>query len=161
MSSGLDKVLGDLLGGKGAGGGLGSVLSGLGGGGGATKAGVPGGGGNMLAMLLPLVGGMLAGGGLQKLLSGFRAKGLTSQADSWVSNGENEPVSGEQVKEVLGHDEVAAVAEKLGVSHDQAAEALAEVLPKVVDHASPEGQLKPPEELDQAFGQLQQSAAQA
>jgi uncharacterized protein YidB (DUF937 family) len=146
--SGLDDLLGGLLGGKG--GNLGNLLSGLTGG----QGGNP-----MLGMLLPIVGGLLAGGGLQKILSGFRAQGLTSQADSWVGTGANQPVTGDQVRAALGDEQVAEVAQKLGVSHDEAAAALAEVLPKVVDHASPDGQLKPQAELDSAFDQLQQSAA--
>jgi len=151
--SGLDNLLGGLLGGKG-GGNLGNLLSGLGGGQGI-------GGNPMLGMLLPLVGGLLAGGGLQKILSGFQAQGLSSHADSWIGTGPNQPVTGDQVRAALGDDQVAEIAAKLGVSHDEAAAALAEVLPKVVDHASPDGQLKPQSELDSAFHQLQQSAAAA
>lgn len=112
----------------------------------------------MLSMLLPLVGGMLAGGGLQKVLSGFQAKGLSSQADSWVGTEANEPISADQVREVLGDDKVAEIAQKAGVSTEEAADGLAEVLPQVVDKASPGGELRPQAELDSAFEQLQQSA---
>jgi uncharacterized protein YidB (DUF937 family) len=151
--SGLDDLLGSLLGGKG--GNLGNLVSGLAGGQGL------GGGNPMLAVLLPIVGGLLAGGGLQKILSGFHSQGLSSQTDSWIGSGANQPVTGEQVKAALGENQVAEVAQKLGVSHDEAAAALAEVLPKVVDHASPGGRLKPQAELDSAFEQLKQSAAGA
>jgi uncharacterized protein YidB (DUF937 family) len=157
--AGLDDVLGQLLGGQGGGGGLGSVLSGLTGGGGSGGSG--GGGGGMLGALAPMIGGLLAGGGLQKMLAGFQSKGMGAQADSWVGTGENQAVSGDQVREVIGDDEIARVAEKLGVSHEEAASALAEVLPQVVDKASPDGQLPPEEELDSAFDRLQQSAAQS
>jgi uncharacterized protein YidB (DUF937 family) len=151
----LDDVLGSLLGGKGGGGGgdLGSILGGL------TGSGGRGGGGNMLAALLPLAGSLLAGGGLQKMLSGFQAKGLGAQADSWVGTGANEAVSGAQVRDVVGDDEIGSVAQKLGVSNDQAADALAEVLPKVVDHASPDGQLPSQEELDAAFAKLERTGS--
>ena len=152
--SGLDDLLGGLLGGKGAG-NLGGLLSGLAGGRGG------GGASPMLGMLLPIVGGLLAGGGLQKVLSGFQAQGLSSQADSWIGTGPNQAITGDQVRAALGDDQVAEIAQKLGVSHDEAASALAEVLPKVVDHASPDGQLKPQSELDSAFDQLRQSAAAA
>jgi uncharacterized protein YidB (DUF937 family) len=114
----------------------------------------------MLGMLLPIVGGLLAGGGLQKILSGFRAQGLGSHTDSWIGTGPNQAVTGDQVRAAIGDDQVAEIARKLGVSHDEAAQALAEVLPKVVDHASPDGQLKPQAELDSAFGKLEQSAAE-
>ena len=150
----MDKVLGDLLGGKG-GADLGSILGGLPGGEGASS-GVSGGGGtSMLARLLPILGGLLAGGGLQKLLAGLQANGLGAQADSWVGTGTNEPVTGGQVAQVVGDQKIAQIAQQLGVSNEQAAGELAEVLPQVVDKASPDGQLRSPAELEPAFEQLQ------
>jgi uncharacterized protein YidB (DUF937 family) len=70
-------------------------------------------------------------------------------------------VTGEQVAQVLGDDEIAQIAAKLGVSQKQAADALAEVLPQVVDKASPDRELRPQAELDQALAQLQHAAAPA
>ena len=75
----LDDLLGGLLGGKG--GGIGAMLGG--------KSG--GSGGGLIAALVPMIGGMLAGGGLNKLLSGFHAKGMSSQADSWVGRDPTNP----------------------------------------------------------------------
>jgi uncharacterized protein YidB (DUF937 family) len=145
------------MGGKG-GGDLGSILGGLAGGGGQAGAG---GGNQMLAMLLPLAGSLLAGGGLQKILAGLQAKGAGAQTSSWVGTGPNEPVSGQQIREVVGDEELGAISQKLGVSNEQAADALADVLPKVVDHASPDGQLPSQEELDTAFARLEQAGSQA
>lgn len=154
MSS-LENLLGGVLGGKG-GGGLGSILSGLTGGGGSGLA--SGGGASMLTALLPMVGGLLAGGGLSKLLSGFQAHGLSSQADSWVGKGANEPVSGDQVRQVIGDDQIGEIAQKLGVSHEQAAQAVAEVLPHVVDHVTPDGQVPSEQDVNGSLEKLQQSA---
>jgi uncharacterized protein YidB (DUF937 family) len=149
--SGLGDLLGGLLGKGGKGGNLGGVLAGLTG----------GSGGKQLAALLPVVAGLLSNGGLEKLLAGFNAKGLSAQADSWLSTGENEPVTGDQVREVVGDDEVGQIAQKLGVSNEEAAQELALLLPQIVDKASPDGQLKPQAELDSAFDQLQQAAVPA
>ena len=151
----VDKILGGLLGGSG-GGDLGSILGQLGGG-----RSTQGGGGlnpTLLMTLLPLVLGLLKGGGLEKILGGMRAKGLGAQADSWVGTGENQPVTGGQMREVAG-DEVARVAQQAGVSEDEAAEGMAQLLPGLVDSASPEGELAPQENVDSAFDQLQRSAA--
>jgi uncharacterized protein YidB (DUF937 family) len=145
----LDDLLGGLLGGKG--GGLGGLAGALGGGGGG------GGTAGMVSALLPMLGGLLAGGGLNKVLAGFQAQGMGSQADSWVGTGPNEAVSSGQVQEVIGDDEIAQIAEKLGVSQKQAAQAIAEVLPQVVDRVSPDGQLPPEADLDDAFGRLAQA----
>jgi len=149
----LDDLLGGLLGGKG-GGGIASALGGLTGG----KGGASEGGAGLVGALLPMLGGLLASGGLSKILSGFKAQGLSSQADSWVGTGSNESVTAGQVSQVIGENEIAQIAGRLGVSNEEAAQAIAEVLPQVVDRVSPEGQLPPEEDLDEAFDRLAHAA---
>ena len=157
VSGGQGGGLGGLLGGLagGGGGGLEDILGGLTGGGDAQAGGAPGGMGGLLTALLPVVGGLLSGGGLQKVLSGFQANGLAAQADSWVGTGENEPISGADVRKVVGDEEIAQIAAQLGVSEDEAADAVAQVLPTIVDKVSPEGHLAPESELESAFGALE------
>jgi len=140
----LEKMLGGVLGGQG--GGVGGILGGLAG----------GSGGGMLGMLMPVIGSLLAGGGLQKIMSGLEHQGAGAQAKSWVATGENQPVSAQQMKEAVGSDQVTQVAEKLGVSHDQAAEVLAKVIPHVVDKASPDGAMPSQEAVDSTVGALAQ-----
>jgi uncharacterized protein YidB (DUF937 family) len=149
--------LGDLLGGLAGGGadsGLGGILDGLSGGG----TGQGGGMGGLLGGLLPMVGKMLEGGGLQKVLAGFQENGLAEQAGSWLGTGPNEPINGDDVRKVVGSEELTKIAGRLGVSEDEAASALAEVLPAVVDKVSPDGQLPPSGELDAALEQLGDTA---
>ena len=152
--------LNDLLkgaGGGSGGGGLGDLLGGiLGGGarGGSLGAGGGLGGNPMLRMLLPLVAGMLMNGGLQKILSRLKEQGKGAQAESWVGTGANEPVGADDVKQAIDDEELDRIAQQLGVSKDEAAEAVAQVLPDVVDQASPGGQLPDDDELDQKFGRL-------
>ena len=111
--------------------------------------------GGLLGSLLPMLGGLLAGGGLQKVLAGFQANGLTAQANSWVGTGENEPISGADVRKVVGEEDLANIATALGVSEDEAANAVARVLPEVVDRVSPDGHLAPAGELDSTFEALE------
>jgi uncharacterized protein YidB (DUF937 family) len=159
----VDKILGGLLGGGGGGGGdLGSILGQLAG----ARSTSPGKGGGalnpaLLMTLLPVLLSLLKGGGLEKILGGLKAKGLTAEADSWVGKGENKPVTGEQVREAVGSEEVARVAQEAGVSEDEAAEGMAQLLPQLVDGASPDGALEPQDDIDGAFDQLQRSAAGA
>src|SRR5262249_13955491 len=54
-------------------------------------------------------------GGLSGLLNQFRSAGLGQQADSWVSTGQNMPVSGDQVTNALGHGNVQSMSQKLGL----------------------------------------------
>ena len=150
--SGLDDLL---KGAQGGGGGLGGLLGGiLGGGGRASSGGL--GGNPMLRMLLPLVASMLANGGLQKVLSRLQEKGKATEADSWVSHGENRPVAGEDIRDAVGDDEITSIADKLGVSRDEAASAVAAVLPDVVDQVTPSGELPPDDELEAQLGRLKE-----
>ncbi len=153
----LDDLLGGLLGGRGgsSGGGLEDILGQLTGGqGGDGPPSASAGAGGMLGALLPLVAGFLQNGGLNKVLAGFQQQGLSSQAASWVGTGDNEPVSGSQVEQVVGQDQIAEIAQRLGLSPQQAADAVAQVLPRVVDQVSPQGELPAQPDLDDLFAKI-------
>jgi uncharacterized protein YidB (DUF937 family) len=136
---------------------LGSLTGGQTQTGAAPQAG-GGGTGSLLATLAPTIASMLAGGGLQKILQQLQAKGRSNKASSWVSTGENQPLSADEVKEVVGEDQVRAAAAQAGVSEDEAAGGLAELLPQIVDKASPDGQLIDEKSLDDALGKLASAA---
>jgi len=87
------------------------------------------------------IGGLLQGhdGGLGGLVGAFEKAGLGQAAQSWVSSGANLPISAEQIQAVLGSGPVAQFAEKLGIDPQQAAGQLAQLLPQVVDHLTPNG----------------------
>lgn len=149
--------LGDLLkgaGGESGGGGLGDVLGGILGGSAGGSGGSSLGGNPMLRMLLPLVASLLMNGGLQKILGRLQQNGVGATGQSWVSTGPNEPVDAAAVKAALDEQELAQIAQQLGVSEDEAAEAVAMVLPDVVDKATPAGELPDDDELDRTFGRL-------
>ena len=143
---------GDLLGGLG-GGGLGGVLGGILGGG-AGRGGGLGGGNPLLRMLLPLVASMLMNGGLKKILGRLQQSGQGSKGESWVSTGPNEAVDASEIRGALDDEELTRIAQQLGVSEDEAAEAVAQVLPDVVDQVTPQGELPADDELDEKFGRL-------
>ena len=148
--------LGDLLkgAGGGSGGGLGDLLGGILGGGsqGGSSSGL--GGNPMLKMLLPLVASLLMNGGLQKILGRLQQNGKGATGQSWVSTGENEPVDAADIKAALDPGELERIAQQLGVSEDEAADAVAQVLPDVVDKATPAGERRADDELDRTFGRL-------
>lgn len=155
--------LDDLL--KGAdgsgGGGLGDLLGGILGGGARGGSLDSGGlGGNpMLRMLLPLVASLLMNGGLQKILGRLQQSGKGSTGQSWVSAGPNQPVDGADIRAALDERELSDIAQQLGVSEDEAADAVALVLPDVVDKATPAGELPEDDELDRTFGRLHELRA--
>jgi uncharacterized protein YidB (DUF937 family) len=78
-------------------------------------------------------------GGLQGLVQQFAQSGLAQQAQSWVSNGQNLPISAEQVTQVLGSGKLQEIAKQLGIDHADAAGGLADLLPQVVNHLTPNG----------------------
>ncbi len=104
--------------------------------------------------LIPVVVALLANGGLEKILGKMRAQGLTSQADSWVGDGGNESISGDQAKEILGSDQVAKIAEQTGLPEGQAADLVAEALPEVIDKVSPQGSEPLADEVGRALDSL-------
>lgn len=156
---GLEDLLSGLLGGgssgaggSGGGGGLQDILGGLLGGGSGGSSGTATGGMNMAAVaaaLAPLLGNLLKGGGLSKLVQNAQASGLSAQADSWVGGGANEPVSGQDVRGIVGEDAVTNLAQQAGISEDQAADVLAQVVPEVVSGLTPGGQVPSDDELGQ------------
>ena len=80
-------------------------------------------------------------GGLSGIVSAFQKGGLGHIADSWVGSGENLPVSGDQLTQVLGADKIGAIASQLGMSHGDAAGGLAKILPDLINHVTPNGQM--------------------
>jgi uncharacterized protein YidB (DUF937 family) len=65
--------------------------------------------------------------------------GLGQQAQSWVSSGQNLPISAEQITQALGSGKLQDIAKQLGIDHADAAGRLADLLPQVVNHLTPNG----------------------
>jgi uncharacterized protein YidB (DUF937 family) len=80
-------------------------------------------------------------GGLQGMLQSFHEKGLGSLVSSWVSTGQNLPISADQVQQVLGSGTVQELAAKAGISPDMAGSAISQMLPTLVDKLTPNGQV--------------------
>jgi uncharacterized protein YidB (DUF937 family) len=110
---------------------LGSALNGLGG---------NAGGNNLQEIVMQLINDPKIGG-LEGLVKAFQSGGLGEIVNSWVGTGQNLPVSAEQLQSVLGAEQLGAVASQLGVSQGEAGGQLAELLPKVVDLLTPNGQI--------------------
>lgn len=122
----------------------------------AGNAGQPAqaGSGGMQAMLVQAVLGMLTNqqsGGLGGLADKFRQAGLGDKVNSWIGTGQNQPVSGEEVHQALGSEQIAAIAQKVGIAPEMASNMLAQVLPKIVDHATPAGEVPEHSVLEQGM----------
>ena len=76
---------------------------------------------------------------LSNILSSLQDGNLGEVVSSWIGGGENSPIDASSVENLLGSDKVAEFASKLGIDSDTAKDALANVLPDVVDKATPDG----------------------
>jgi uncharacterized protein YidB (DUF937 family) len=101
----------------------------------------PGGQPDLMKVVIGLLGNDSPVGGLAGLAAKFQQGGLGDVMQSWVSTGQNLPVSADQLNAVLGNDTVGALARQLGLNPGDAAGALSQLLPQVVDRLTPDGQM--------------------
>lgn len=80
-------------------------------------------------------------GGLGGLLEKFQNGGMSELVSSWVGTGSNLPVSAEQIQQLLGGEQLGALAQKFGLDPQQLSQGLADYLPQAVDKLTPDGQL--------------------
>ena len=83
----------------------------------------------------PQVGGIA---GLQKM---FQQGGLGSVMSSWVGSGQNQPVSADQLQNVLHSGALQAAAQKCGMDPTQLTGMMSTLLPHLVDKLTPNGQI--------------------
>jgi uncharacterized protein YidB (DUF937 family) len=139
-------------GGAGMGGGLGDILAQSLGRGPAT-------GGAGLGDILGQVLGRGGAGGLGGLLEKLGQGGLGAQAQSGVGPGQNMSIQPGAIRDVFGSGGLAAIAQQAGLSEDDAADGLAQLLPEVVNHVTPQGRLPDGDELEATLeGLLKQFA---
>jgi uncharacterized protein YidB (DUF937 family) len=120
-----DSIIGNVLGGQGGNTSpIGGVLSSL----------LEGGGQNQGT-------GQGMSGGLGGLVSSFEQGGLGHIAQSWIGNGENHPVSPDQLQQVMGNDQVQTMSNQAGMEPNEFLSQLSQHLPNAVHAATPNGQL--------------------
>ena len=93
-------------------------------------------------------------GGLSGLLKKFSEAGLGEKAQSWVSTSENQSVSGQEVQQALGGQDVERIAAEAGVSPDVASDQIASVLPTMVDQLTPQGSVPDQAEVEETLKPL-------
>ena len=111
-----------------------SVIGGLLGGGSSPM-------GSVLSSLLGGAQGGASAGGLGGLISSFQQAGLGQIAQSWVSNGPNQPVSPQQLHNVFGDQQVQSMAGQAGMQPNDFLTQLSQHLPSAVNGMTPNGQL--------------------
>lgn len=102
--------------------------------------------------------GMLSkdNGGIGGLVDQFQNKGLGDVAKSWISTGNNLPVSAEQLTQVFGEQKLGAMANEAGIDLAKFMPLLTAALPMIVDKLTPDGEVndKSNSMLEQGMGLL-------
>jgi uncharacterized protein YidB (DUF937 family) len=102
----------------------------------------------VLSMLLSYINSPQVGGisGLQQM---FQQKGLGSVVSSWIGNGQNLPISADQVQSVLHGSALENIATQSGMNMGQMSSVLSQMLPHLVDKLTPNGQVPDANALSQ------------
>src|SRR6202451_1741456 len=101
------------------------------------------------------LGGVLAGGaagsvisgGLGDLLKQLQQNGHGETANTWVGNGPNKTISPNDLASALGADQIDNLSSQSGLSRDELLAGLAQHLPDVINHLTPDGRLPTESEL--------------
>lgn len=78
-------------------------------------------------------------GGLQGLASKLTSQGLGQQVQSWVGNGQNQPVSGAQVQQAVDPEHLQQMSDQSGMTPEECSDHVAQALPEMVNRATPDG----------------------
>jgi uncharacterized protein YidB (DUF937 family) len=92
-------------------------------------------------------------GGLDGLVKKFQDAGLGDKIQSWISGGENLPISADEVQRVLP-DTVRDLAGETGKSTNEVAGTIADTLPEIVNKVTPDGVLPDASSLMDKLGGL-------
>jgi uncharacterized protein YidB (DUF937 family) len=79
-------------------------------------------------------------GGLAGLAGRFQEAGLGHIIGSWISSGQNLPISAEQIQQVLGNGHLQQISEETALTQEEAAAHLSVLLPDLIDRLTPNGQ---------------------
>lgn len=137
--------------------GLSSVL----GQGGLARGGLPqqSGGFNKSTLLLALLPVVLAyiqkNGGLSGVLSKFSNNGMGNKAQSWVSiDTDNDGIDAGDIQRLFGEQEIQAACAQTGASESEVCQGIAELLPKVVNDLTPQGDLSTEQQANDEIAQI-------
>ena len=107
-----------------------------------------------ISMLNPKDTSVGGGGGLGDVIGAFNKGGLADVMSSWVGGGPNKPVDPGALANVLGPEILGQFAQKAGIGKADAGAALASVLPELINHITPQGQVPEGNALDGVLGSL-------
>lgn len=97
-------------------------------------------GGVVGAEMATVVNGLIEKhGGVQGIIAQLEQQGLGGTVRSWVGSGANQPITADQVHQAFGADTVKQLAAKAGMSPEDLAAKLSQILPQAIDKLTPGG----------------------
>jgi uncharacterized protein YidB (DUF937 family) len=78
-------------------------------------------------------------GGVQGIVTQLEQQGLGNTVKSWIGTGANHPISPDQVHQAIGADTMSQLAAKFGMTPQELAQKLSQVLPETIDKMTPDG----------------------
>jgi uncharacterized protein YidB (DUF937 family) len=117
---------------------------------GIDQAGAGGGGGlgDILGQVLGGAAGSSGGlGGFGAILDQLQRAGFGEQARSWVSSGANLPLPSGALEQIFGQGGLAEIARRAGLSEADTSRGLAQLMPEVVNHVTPSGDMPKDDDL--------------
>ena len=92
-------------------------------------------------------------GGIQGLAQRLQQAGLGDVVNSWIGTGQNRPVDPRQLQEALP-GEVTDISQQAGVPPQQGGSLLAQLLPRLIDRLTPNGQVPQQDQMGQLLKSL-------
>jgi uncharacterized protein YidB (DUF937 family) len=97
-------------------------------------------GGAVGAEMVTVVNGLIEKhGGIQGIVAQLEQQGLGGTVRSWVGTGANQPITADQIHQAFGSDTVKELAAKLGMTPQDLASKLSQILPQAIDKLTPGG----------------------
>lgn len=99
--------------------------------------------GTLTSALSGLTGGNSDNGGLDlgSILGNMQSGGMADMAQSWLGDGDNQPMEDNNVMDMFGQDKISEFASQLGMSESEAVGGLRDAMPEMVNNASSGGSL--------------------
>ena len=107
--------------------------------------------GGLLASLLSLMTDQNQGG-FDGFLNLFKSAGLSDSVSGWISSGDSDELSREQVVSVLGENTISQIADQHDLSTEETTSALGYMIPAVVDRLTPDGTVPAEKDLLSKIG---------
>jgi uncharacterized protein YidB (DUF937 family) len=97
-------------------------------------------GGMVGAEMVTVVNGLIEKhGGVQDVVNQLQTQGLGATVNSWIVDGPNAPVTAAHMQSAFGEQTLNELAAKAGMTPQDLAAKLAQVLPHAVDALTPDG----------------------